>query len=55
MANERLSDEAESLETGGAKVSEDAVKRAQAALEAAGVEFTNGDGEGVRLRKGKRK
>ncbi len=43
------------FETGGAKVSEDAVKRLQAALEAAGVEFTNDDGEGVRLRKGKRK
>jgi len=39
------------LESGGQNVSDDMRKRAKAALEAAGVEFTNGKGPGVRLRK----
>jgi hypothetical protein len=34
-------------------VSTDAVVAIKTALEAAGVEFTNGEGEGVRLRRGK--
>jgi transcriptional regulator with XRE-family HTH domain len=39
------------FETGhGAKVSEVAVAKMVAALEAAGVEFTNGDQPGVRLK-----
>jgi DNA-binding XRE family transcriptional regulator len=38
---------------GGQAVSDDVRARAQAALEAAGLEFTNGDQPGVRLRKGK--
>jgi transcriptional regulator with XRE-family HTH domain len=38
-------------ETGrGAKVSPDAYQILQAAMEAAGIEFTNGDAPGVRLR-----
>jgi transcriptional regulator with XRE-family HTH domain len=43
------------LESGGKGVSDDMLKRAQEALEAAGVIFTpeNGDGPGVKLRKGK--
>lgn len=38
---------------GGQAVSDDIRARAQGALEAAGVEFTNGEQPGVRLRKGK--
>jgi transcriptional regulator with XRE-family HTH domain len=39
------------VETGrGAKVSDEARQALQAALEAAGIEFTNGDAPGVRLR-----
>ncbi|MGB9369626.1 MAG: helix-turn-helix transcriptional regulator [Xanthobacteraceae bacterium] len=42
-------------ETGrGAKVSPDAYQALQAAMEAAGIEFTNGDAPGVRLKSGKR-
>lgn len=42
-------------ETGrGAKVSPDAYRTLQAAMEAAGIEFTNGDALGVRLKSGKR-
>jgi transcriptional regulator with XRE-family HTH domain len=40
------------FETGLAKVSEAAIAKMIAALEAAGVEFTNGGEPGVRLRKG---
>jgi transcriptional regulator with XRE-family HTH domain len=40
------------FETGLAKVSDAAVAKMVSALEAAGVEFTNGDQPGVRLRKG---
>jgi ribosome-binding protein aMBF1 (putative translation factor) len=40
------------LEAGQA-VSDNIRTRAQAALEAAGVEFTNGDQPGVRMRKGR--
>jgi hypothetical protein len=36
----------------GQGVSEEAMERTVAALESAGVEFTNGDAPGVRLRKG---
>jgi len=39
------------LESGGRIVSEEMRTRAKAALEAAGVEFTNGDAPGVRLRR----
>jgi transcriptional regulator with XRE-family HTH domain len=40
------------LETGrGANVSDDARGKLQAALEAAGIEFTNGNAPGVRLRR----
>jgi transcriptional regulator with XRE-family HTH domain len=43
------------LETGrGANVSDDARKKLKAALEAAGVEFINGDAPGVRLKKKKK-
>jgi len=39
-------------ETGrGAKVSPDAYQTLQAAMESVGIEFTNGDGPGVRLKK----
>jgi transcriptional regulator with XRE-family HTH domain len=39
-------------ETGrGAKVSPEAYRTLQAAMESAGIEFTNGDGPGVRLKK----
>jgi len=41
------------LEAGGQKVSDEMRARAKGALEAAGVEFTNGGQPGVRLRKGK--
>jgi transcriptional regulator with XRE-family HTH domain len=37
----------------GQSVSDDVRSRAQSALEAAGVEFTNGEQPGVRLRKAK--
>ena len=37
------------FETVGAKVSDDAVEKMLRALEAAGVEFTNGDEPGVKL------
>jgi hypothetical protein len=37
-------------ETGGARVSDDAVAKMVAALEAAGVEFTNGSEPGVKLK-----
>lgn len=42
------------FETGGAKVSDEAIAKMRAALESAGVEFIaeNGGGAGVRLRKG---
>jgi transcriptional regulator with XRE-family HTH domain len=42
------------FETAGARVSDDAISRMVAALESAGVIFVeeNGDGPGVRLRKG---
>jgi transcriptional regulator with XRE-family HTH domain len=39
---------------GSEPVSDDIRARAQGALEAAGVEFTNGDQPGVKLRKGVR-
>ena len=39
------------VETGGASVSDEVRERLKATLEAAGVEFTNGDAPGVRLRK----
>ena len=39
------------FETGQTNVSEAAVTKMVSALEAAGVEFTNGDQPGVRLRK----
>jgi transcriptional regulator with XRE-family HTH domain len=39
------------FETGLANVSKGAIAKMVAALEAAGVEFTNGDQPGVRLRK----
>lgn len=38
------------VEKGGAFVSEDVLEQLKATLEAAGVEFTNGDAPGVRLR-----
>jgi transcriptional regulator with XRE-family HTH domain len=38
------------LEAGAPNVSDDARKRAMEALESAGVEFTNGDRPGVRLK-----
>lgn len=42
-------------ETGrGAKVSPDAYQTLQGAMESAGIEFTNGDAPGVRLRQAKR-
>lgn len=41
------------FETGGAKVSDAAVAKMAAALEAGGVDFTNGDEPGVKLRKRK--
>ena len=41
-------------ETGNAKVSPEAVSKIVAALEAAGIEFTNGGRPGVRMRKGNR-
>jgi transcriptional regulator with XRE-family HTH domain len=38
------------LEAGGRNVSDDMRKRAREALENAGIEFTNGDSPGVRLK-----
>jgi transcriptional regulator with XRE-family HTH domain len=40
------------FETGGARVSEGAIAKMVAALESAGVEFTNGEQPGVRLKRG---
>ena len=42
------------VEKGGAKVSDEVHEKLKAALEAAGIEFTNGDAPGVRLHPRKR-
>ena len=42
------------VEKGGAFVSDDVREKLKATLEAAGVEFINGDAPGVRLKPGKR-
>lgn len=42
------------VEKGGAFVSEDVLEKLKATLESAGVEFTNGDAPGVRLKPHKR-
>ncbi len=39
------------VETGGANVSDEVLEKLKATLEAAGVEFTNGDAPGVRLKR----
>lgn len=39
------------IEKGGANVSDEVREKLKAALEKAGVEFTNGDAPGVRLKK----